>query len=174
MTRRTTIVSALTLATAVAAWALPQTATQEAAPAKPARPVVKKEAVFWPAADIKWKDQENPPGSKTAVLWGEPEKDGYGMLNRWPAGTDVPLHWHTFDMRGVLLEGTLVITPEGGSAQTLTPGGSYAYVPGRLKHTTTCKAGADCVFFSTSNLRFDTKFPEEKKKREPSPAPPKQ
>ena len=115
------------------------------------------EPVLWPASELKWTDVPAIKGARNAVLWGDPEKEGFGKLNRWPAGTEVPLHFHPFEVRGVVLEGTVTIMPEGGAAKELGPG-SYWHLPGRVKHVTTCKPGADCVFLTTSRLRYETRM----------------
>ena len=67
----------------------------------------------------------------------------------------MPLHHHTSENKGVIVSGTLVVTPEGGSARELGPG-SYVALPGGMKHTTACKAGADCVIFGMQPGPTDT------------------
>lgn len=128
--------------------AAPQGEKAQPAPAQP---------TLWPAADLTWKDSPSVQGGRQAVLWGDPEKDGYGRLNRWPAGSEVSLHYHPFEVRGVVLEGTVTITPEGGAAKELGPG-SYWHLPGRVPHVTTCKPGADCLFLTTSRMRHETRM----------------
>ncbi len=103
-------------------------------------------ARLWAAEELKWAEVPEVAGAKEAVVWGDPKKGAYGMLEKWPGGTDVPLHTHTHDNRGAVISGTLVITMEGESAKELGPG-SYVLVPGGAKHTSACKAGADCVFY---------------------------
>lgn len=121
------------------------------APAKaPARPV------FRTAAQLKWVDVPDAKGVQEAVLWGDPAKGAHGSQNRFAAGTELPLHTHTNSMRGVILSGTLVITPEGGKAAELGPG-SYFLAPGGMNHMTSCKAGADCVVYLHMSGAFDMK-----------------
>jgi hypothetical protein len=134
-----------------------QTATAEPPAAAARKEPEKKQALLWPASEIKWTDDSAIKGARTAVLWGDPAQEGYGKINRWPAGTEAPLHWHTFETRSVVMEGTLTVTLEGESARELGPG-SYLYMPGKVKHVTTCKPGAECVFMTTSRLRFETKL----------------
>ena len=142
---------------AAAAWPIAsraQTAAAEA-PAKAAEAVAAP--TLWSASELKWTDIAAVKGAKQAILWGDPAKEGFGKLNRWPAGAEVPLHYHPFEVRGVVLEGTVTITPEGGAAKELGPG-SYWHLPGKVKHVTTCKPGADCVFLTTSKLRYETRM----------------
>lgn len=117
----------------------------------------KKEPILWPASELKWTEDSAIKGARTAVLWGDPAKEGYGKVNRWPAGTEAPLHWHTFETRSVVIEGTLTVTVDAGATRELGPG-SYLYMPGKVKHVTTCKPGAECVFMTTSRLRFETRL----------------
>lgn len=138
-------------------------AGQETAPAASA---AKKEPVLQTPSQMTWVDEPAIAGAKTAVLWGDPKTEGYGKINRWQGGTEVPLHWHTFETRSVVLEGTLTVTLEGAAARELGPG-SYLYMPGKVRHVTTCKPGADCVFMTTSRLRFETKVAGREKQRTP-------
>ncbi|HEY7412993.1 MAG TPA: DUF4437 domain-containing protein [Vicinamibacteria bacterium] len=123
-------------------------------PAASPRPVGGKDPVLWSATDIQWTDVPESKGLKQAILWGDPATRGYGALNRWPAGFQQPLHHHTFDVKALVLAGTLVMALEGAAAKEFPPG-SYVMLPGRLKHTTGCKAGAECVFFAEQSLRYD-------------------
>lgn len=121
-------------------------------PAKtPANPV------FRAAGQLKWVEVPDLKGVQEAVLWGDPAKGAHGSQNKFAAGTELPLHIHTNSMRGVILSGTLVITPEGGKATELGPG-SYFLEPGGLNHTTSCKAGADCVVYRHMSAAFDVKM----------------
>jgi quercetin dioxygenase-like cupin family protein len=159
MKKRSAIVLALAWAGASTLAAAQEPATT--APPKPEATPRPAEAApaptLWPASELKWTDLAAVKGAKEAVLWGDPKKEGFGKLNRWPAGGEVPLHFHPFESRGVVLEGTMTITPEGGAAKELGPG-SYWHLPGRVKHVTTCKPGAECVFLTTSRMRHETRM----------------
>lgn len=103
-------------------------------------------SVFMAPGDVKWMDDPEGSGIRMALLWGDPKKAAYGGFLKFPAGWQAPLHHHTYENKGVVLAGTLVVTPEGGTPKEMGPN-SYLVVPGGLKHTTACKAGADCVIF---------------------------
>ena len=77
------------------------------------------------------------------------------------AGQVHPLHTHTSDVKSVVVSGTFMVGPEGGPEKKLGPG-SYFFVPGRMKHTSTCAAGADCVLFQETSGKFDMKPVAEK------------
>lgn len=103
-------------------------------------------AVFMAPADVKWADGPEGSGIKLALLWGNPKSGPYGAFLKFAGGWQAPLHHHTYENRGVVLAGTVVVTPEGEAPKEMGPS-SYVVVPGGLKHTTACKAGADCVLF---------------------------
>jgi quercetin dioxygenase-like cupin family protein len=113
-------------------------------------------AILWPAADIKWSDSPAFPGARIAVLWGDPKTGAYGSLKSLPAGKILPAHSHTYEQKVVVLSGSMVLFLEG-HAKELGPG-SFAFVPGDLKHTATCAAGADCVYFEEQPGRSDVKI----------------
>ena len=119
-----------------------------------AKAPVKKATVLKSAADLKWTDVPDVSGAQQAVLWGNPQKGPSGFLVKFKAGTEVGLHSHTADMRSIVISGIIVITLEGQGPKELGPG-SYAFEPGGSKHTTACKAGADCMFSVQATGVFD-------------------
>jgi len=124
---------------------------QEAAQPKAAP---KRGTTLKTAADMKWAVVPNVKGVQQAVAWGNPQKGPYGAFHKFASGTEVPLHTHTASLRSVIISGTLVITLEGQSPKELGPG-SYFFEPGGVKHTTACKAGAECLFYTHATGAFD-------------------
>ena len=57
-------------------------------------------------------------------------------------------------MKIVVLSGTFVHQPEGGTETKLGPG-SYLMQAGGKKHVSGCSKDAECLFFMTSNDKFD-------------------
>ena len=115
--------------------------------------------VVMPAADLKWTDLDptGAPGVKVADLWGNHGKGAFGAFFKLPAGFAVPLHTHSHDMKVVIVSGTYIQAPEGKPEFRIGPG-SYFMQPGRnYRHTTSCDAAADCVFFVESGGAFDLK-----------------
>jgi quercetin dioxygenase-like cupin family protein len=121
-----------------------------------------KAAVVWPAGDIKWADNPALPGAKAATLWGDPKAGAYAALKSVPGGAVLPLHTHTSDHRVVVVAGTLSLSVDGGPAKDLAVG-SYAFLPGGVKHRAECKGGATCTYFEESPGAFDMQVVEEKK-----------
>src|SRR5262245_59723418 len=102
-----------------------------------------KEGVLWPAADIKWEEAKPPPGMKmpegakppmAAALWGNMLKGPHGVLIMFQPGEQHPLHTHSAEIKGVVLEGTWIVGGEGGEQKKLGPG-SYVLIPANWKHT---------------------------------------
>jgi len=132
------------------------------APAKaPAKKAAAPAYKIWAASDMKWADTEMK-GIQISALWGDPKKGEYGAMEKFAAGTDVGWHTHTNRMRLVMVSGTLVLEVKGQPAKEIGPGG-FADDPGKVVHHTSCKAGADCVFFVHQHGKFDFLPVEEKK-----------
>ncbi len=118
--------------------------------------------VIWPAADIKWVDAPNAPaGVKEAVLWGDPTKGRFGVLEKFPAGFLAPLHWHTANLRIVVISGTVIHGPEG-KPEVRLPAGSYLVDPSGYRHTTACDKASECVFFMEGDGKFDIVMADKK------------
>lgn len=129
---------------------------QEKAKAKgPAKDVV------WPAEAIKW-EPGPAQGTQVAKLWGDMAKGGaYGVFIKFDAGVMHPLHWHTQTLKIVVLSGTFVHQPEGGTETRLGPG-SYLLQAGGRKHVSGASKEGPCTFFMTSTGAFDMKVAEAK------------
>lgn len=109
---------------------------------------------IWPAEAIKW--EAGPlPGVHVAKLWGDWTKGGpYGVLVKFDAGVMNPLHKHTHTLKIVVISGTFVHQPAGGTETKLGPG-SYLVQVGGKNHVSGCAPGAECEFFMTSSDKFD-------------------
>ena len=146
-------------AVALAVLAGPALAEEKKAPAKKAAPKL----VMWAPDDLKWIDpKDSPPGVQMAVLWGDPEKGAHGALHKFPGTFEAPLHHHTSSYRGVVISGTLVVTPAGGTAKSM-PSGSYFSAPAGNKHTTKCEGASGCVILVEASGKWDVVMEEAKK-----------
>lgn len=90
--------------------------------------------------DIKWMDgpPSLPPGSKFAVLMGDPKKEGpFVMRLKLPADYKIMPHHHPGDENVTILSGALHIsmgdTFDPMKAKSL-PAGSYAMLPAKSNH----------------------------------------
>jgi quercetin dioxygenase-like cupin family protein len=113
-----------------------------------------KGPVVWQAADLKWVELPNTGGVTRAVLWGDPDKGAYGALQKFPAGTKFPLHYHSNPVKIIVISGTWLYTPEGGSENKLGPG-SYLWHDAKDKHMSGAAEGSDCEVFIEQSGKFD-------------------
>jgi hypothetical protein len=88
-----------------------------------------------------WKPGTN--GSEQALLWGDRDHAN-GTISRYPARFELRPHFHTHDMRGVIVSGTWVMGIVGGTTAML-PAGSYFFLPGKTAHTDRCAGPEPCV-----------------------------
>jgi quercetin dioxygenase-like cupin family protein len=82
-----------------------------------------------------WKDGPPtlPPGTKVAVLEGDPNAEGmFTMRIRVPAGSKIPPHWHPRDERVTVLSG--VVELGFGKNVKRYPAGSFYVNPPRSMH----------------------------------------
>ena len=122
--------------------------------AKPA--ANKARAVLRAASEFKWVDVPDAKGVQQAVVRGNAQKGPHASFAKFPAGTEIPLHTHTATSRSVVISGTMLEGLEGQEPKELGPG-SYFFIPGDVKHTTACKAGAECVIYTEWSDAFDLK-----------------
>lgn len=87
-----------------------------------------------------------PDGCRIGVLHGDPGEDNADIFFKVPAGSVIPLHWHTSAERMILVSGELHLNYDGQETVVLRPG-TYAYGPAKLPHEGTCKEGDPCVLF---------------------------
>jgi quercetin dioxygenase-like cupin family protein len=117
-----------------------------------------KKPVVWPAADLKWEPAAAaPPGVMGVTLWGDPTKGAYGAIQKFPPGFSAALHTHSYDVKVVIISGTLIHGPEGKPEVRLSAG-SYLFEPSNYRHTTACDEASECVFFIEGSGKFDVKM----------------
>jgi mannose-6-phosphate isomerase-like protein (cupin superfamily) len=101
------------------------------------------------------------PGQDNSVLWGNPRTGAYGRFNRFAAGFEDRPHFHTRDLRVVIVSGTMIVRIAGGAPVELGAG-SYALIPAGSPHTHSCKGGSACVLFVEQDGPNDTTPVQEK------------
>ena len=149
--------------TALAALAAGSLTAQPATAKKPAAASAAK-ATLVAVEELKWVDVPNTP-AKMATVKGDSAKGAHASFVKLPGGFSAPLHSHTADHHVAVVSGTLEMTPEGGTAKKLGPGSWFEYT-GKMKHVTTCDAGADCVLFVVAKGAWDL-VPAEAPKEQP-------
>lgn len=98
------------------------------------------------ADELKWTPMTDIPGAQMAAVWGDPAKEAHRVFFKFPSGMKAPVHTHTNGDRGVVISGTLSLTPEGGAAKKLPPG-SFFSMAGGIKHSTAVEGDAPCIFY---------------------------
>lgn len=110
--------------------------------------------VIWAAPDIKW-EPGPAPGIHVATLWGDWKKGAFGVLVKFDPGFVNPMHHHSHDLKLIVISGTFVHTPEGGTPVMLPPG-SYFMQAANTKHTSGCSGSEGCEFFMSGDKAFDS------------------
>lgn len=87
-----------------------------------------------------------PAGCALAVLHGDPSKPNADVFFKVPAGSSLPIHWHTSAERMVLIAGEMRVTFEGQEPAVLKPG-TYAYGPPGRSHGGACVSATPCILF---------------------------
>ena len=105
-------------------------------------------------ADLKWTELPERKGMLFAVLSGDPAKGEYTQMRKVPAGTDNPLHFHSSEIKNVIISGAWYTGTDTASAKDFGPG-SIVIMPAGWVHVSGCRAGADCVFYQEGNGKFD-------------------
>src|SRR5215467_2590665 len=123
-----------------------QSPTSTATESKSVAQIVPSDAVKWVSARA---------GQDVSVLWGDPRSGAYGRFNRFAAGFEDRPHYHTRDLRVVVVSGTMIVRVGAGASQEVGPG-SYQFIPGGTAHTHSCKAGSACVVFVQQDGPNDT------------------
>ena len=104
-------------------------------------------------SELKWEPTARPDTARMNVV-GDSTKGPFIFFSRYDAGWELPLHFHTNDLRGVILSGTFVIHVSGLPAKEL-PAGSYFFVPGKTQHTDRCAPGPPCVVYFSGDAPLD-------------------
>jgi len=114
-------------------------------------------SVSRPASTFKF----GPTGVKTSVgelmaspAYGDLSKGPHGTFIRMPAGFVSPVHTHTDDYFGVVIEGVGGNTQDGKNDVEL-PAGSYWFQKGKEPHVTKCTSKTDCLFLIFQQGKFD-------------------
>jgi quercetin dioxygenase-like cupin family protein len=145
--KRTLLVATTTLVVGVFGWTASHTAAQSSSAE------TRSAAQLLPADAVKWVTAR--PGQDSSVLWGDPKTGAYGRFNKFAAGFEDRPHFHTRDLRVVIISGTMIVQVGSGTLGELGPG-SYALIPGGSPHTHSCKAGSACVLFVEQDGPNDT------------------
>ncbi|MEP6767280.1 MAG: cupin domain-containing protein [Acidobacteriota bacterium] len=141
MKRVVTIALALPFAVLGAALAQEKPAAGKSAPGVAAAPT----HTVLNASEISWGDAPPglPPGSRMAVLQGNPGKPGmFTVRVKAPDGYRVPKHWHPTAEHLTILSGSFnVLMGDGTDMSKATPltAGAFATMPAKMRHELVCQ-----------------------------------
>ena len=112
-------------------------------------------------SDVQWTAFPDFDGIWFSVLSGDPEKGPYKMFTKIKAGTNFPLHYHSSDDWGVVVQGTFYYQPKGGT-RTHLPSGSFFFIPGKSHHTSGTLEGTDVILYEEGSGKSDFVLVKEK------------
>src|SRR5262245_4696730 len=115
-------------------------------------------AVFMPAADLKWVGA-GVPGVATAVVKGDMGKGPSHFYLKYDAGFVAPVHHHSPDHYVTTIAGNLVLIVDG-KEHRLAPGSYFAFTD-KAKHAARCEGTQACVMFIDARGAWDV-VPEKK------------
>jgi len=102
---------------------------------------------------------QKPSPAHGATVWGDPQNGDYALFGKFPAGFTVPLHWHTNELLVVMIQNSMVITPEGGAPREIVQGGFFS-LPAKMKYTAHCME--QCVWLGWGEKPFDIVYADPK------------
>jgi len=92
-------------------------------------------------------------GVSTAVLYGDPDKGPHATLTKFKPGYDAGMHYHTNDVRIVVIKGAYLYKDEDGEKR-VGPG-DFLMVPGGHKHWSGGDKTEGALFYQDSADKFD-------------------
>ena len=113
-----------------------------------------------PKGDLKWNDVPGFAGVQIAAVDGEPAAGPSHFFLKFAPGFAAPLHHHSANHSGTVVAGTMVLTIDG--KQEKLPAGSFFKLSDKVKHATTCEAGAECILSMDVRGKWDV-VPEAEK-----------
>ncbi len=111
-----------------------------------------------------------PQGPKLGTVSGDRTKGAHITLVKLPPGMTSPVHIHSHEVEGIVLQGTVKHWAEGktqAEAKAL-PAGSYFLQPAKLKHSSACEGTTECIMAVIQKGKLDmqpVEPPKEKAKK---------
>ncbi len=109
--------------------------------------------------DAQWappKAKQFPAGAMGAPVAVDPQTGASVGYGKFPPGTALPSHWHSFAEYTVLLSGKATFTVDGKSTE-LSPG-DYIVIPAKAHHRLTCGPTSECVLITRRAGAVDYNF----------------
>jgi hypothetical protein len=103
---------------------------------------------------LNWINLSEVKGMQYAVLSGDPKTGEYTQMRKVPAGTNNALHFHSNELKNIIISGTWYTGVDSASAKDFGPG-SIIIMPANWEHVSGCRPGSDCVFYQEGKGKFD-------------------
>ena len=120
------------------------------------------ENTYLPAEDIPYALEAPDQPQRLGPLWGVRAEGPAGTLLKVPAGFRAPIHAHTADYRGVVIEGRWTHwVPESGEGEgiELLPGAYWTQKADQM-HGDACVSDTECVILLINDDPYETYLPE--------------
>ncbi len=115
-----------------------------------------KQPTYTATTDLKWYKSPLPFGIRVSPIYGDITKKEHITYIRFPAGTKVPMHVHSTDYVGVVINGNMRHPVKGKSkTDVFLPPGSHWSIPANVKHVTECLPGTECIALMYQKRKFD-------------------
>jgi hypothetical protein len=107
--------------------------------------------------DLHWKDKPSlPPGATGATIWGDPAKDTYDILGKFPAKYSVPMHSHSNDVWAYVLKGGPMQIKQDGKPDLEIKEGGFTFIPAKAMYV--CGCTTECTFMVHGEKPFDITY----------------
>ena len=114
----------------------------------------RKEVVIIDAASTDYK--QISPGVKKKVLWGNHERGPYAAFTRLDPGLTNGMHYHSNEIRIVVIQGAYIYKPQKGKEQRVGPG-AFLWLPRGDVHVSSADPKEGALFYEESSGGFDMK-----------------
>ena len=95
------------------------------------------------------------PGVSLGTVRGDRNTGAHDTFVKMTAGSSVPSHWYTADIRGVVVAGSVThLTPTNQMSPTTLTSGSFFFIPAMAEHTSRCDGSQDCLFLIYQEVAF--------------------
>lgn len=93
------------------------------------------------------------PGVSRATAWGDPDAGPHGAFTKFVPGLDAGMHFHTSDLRIVVIKGAYLYKVDG--KETRVGPGQFLSVPGGTKHWSGGDPKEGAFFYQEGVGKFD-------------------
>jgi quercetin dioxygenase-like cupin family protein len=97
------------------------------------------------------------PGADFAAVYGQWTEGPHAKFARFAPGMAVPLHRHTNEYHGVVVQGEFTNPFPGQQAVVMRPG-DYWRVPARMAHSNECVSNEPCLIFTYGDAPWDVEM----------------